>query len=102
MPDWLGQAKAACKWFVLPYFSHSRTLAVVWEVQQIGCSVGPTSVSGQIVIYKMGSRSAYLGVGATGKSIRGGNPLVKRQQGFLRLCQRIGHFANYRQFDNIY
>jgi len=54
MPDWLGQAKAAANGRATVLLTQQNP-AVVWEVQQIGCSVGPTSVSGQIVIYKNGN-----------------------------------------------
>lgn len=54
MPDWLNQASAAANGIATVLLTQQNP-AVVWEVQQIGCSVGPASVSGNIVIYKNGN-----------------------------------------------
>jgi len=54
MPDWLGQAAVAANGIATVLLTQQNP-AVVWEVQQIGCSVGPTSVSGNIVIFKNGN-----------------------------------------------
>lgn len=54
MPDWLGQARATSNGRAIVLITQQNP-AVIWEVQQIGCSVGPVSVSGNIVIYKNGN-----------------------------------------------
>jgi hypothetical protein len=54
MPDWLGQNPVIAGGTATVLLSQNNP-AVVWEVQQIGCSVGPASTSGNIVIFKNGN-----------------------------------------------
>jgi hypothetical protein len=54
MPDWLGQAKVAATGLATVLLSQNNP-AVVWEVQQVGASVGPKSLSANVAIFKNGN-----------------------------------------------
>lgn len=51
MPDWLGQATINAQGVGTVLISQDNP-AVVWEIEQVGVSVGPTSTSGNVVVWK--------------------------------------------------
>lgn len=61
MPDWLGQSKVAANGIGTVLINQNNS-SVVWEIEQIGVSVGPNSTSGSIVIYKNGNLVAPTAV----------------------------------------
>lgn len=54
MPDWLGQASINANGVGVVRITHDNP-AVVWEMEQISGSVGTTSTSGNIAIFKNGN-----------------------------------------------
>lgn len=51
MPDWLGQSPIGANGVGTVLISQDNP-AVVWEIEQVGVSVGPTSISGNVVVWK--------------------------------------------------
>jgi hypothetical protein len=51
MPDWLGQAKVAVSGIATVIIPNNNT-SVVWEIQQVGVTVGPASTGGNVAIFK--------------------------------------------------
>lgn len=54
MPDWLGQSPVAASG-IGTVLLHQNNASTIWEVEQIGVSVGPASTSANVVIYKNGN-----------------------------------------------
>lgn len=54
MPDWLGQAPIGSTGLGSVLLKQNNA-SVIWEIQQIGVSVGPTSTTANVVIYKNGN-----------------------------------------------
>lgn len=52
--DWLQQGTVDASGFCLIIVTHQNASAI-WEVEQVGISVGPKSVTANVVIYKNGN-----------------------------------------------
>lgn len=54
MPDWLGQAPVASTGIGTVLLKQNNA-SVIWEIEQIGVSVGPASTTANVVVYKNGN-----------------------------------------------
>lgn len=54
MPDWLGQSQVAANG-IGTVLMHQNNASTIWEVEQIGVSVGPASTSANVVVFKNGN-----------------------------------------------
>lgn len=60
MPDWLGQSTVDANGIGTVLIEQNNP-AVVWEIEQVGISVGPQSQTGNVVIWKNNNLVAPTG-----------------------------------------
>lgn len=60
MPDWLGQSTVDANGIATVQIEQNNP-AVVWEIEQVGVSVGPQSATGNVVIWKNNNLVAPTG-----------------------------------------